>query len=644
MADYRVYIGSERRTLSQLLGEGFEAVVLLDSKSGRAVKLYTKKIPGYDRIMAIRERKISRLLSKNLPDWIYGPKDIVYDDRGKFVGMTMDKMPDEAVSLEELVSRKLQRRLGFNAKTMLEFFIRVFGQLRVLNQEHGIVVGDVNSKNLEWWRKLSLALFCDVDSYQIDSQEPCLTGTKEYLPPRLYNEQVFEGKTLFTPQDDEWSLAVHCFEKSLLIHPFHRGGHAIESMPDRVLAGISVFDRSAVQYPGIARPLETFSDRLLHVFYTMFVSQKRTDGVFNVKYLEDEVGKMMLCNDCSEYYHSSRIKCPTCHPIHFVPVSQAPITLVFRISELMKNLGVVLSVGTTGDGFWYVTAKHKINGRITVHELDLTKNSSAKERATIPITHYDGMEVRVGRSVVVVEPTGNNSTVTLFDPKTGMFRSKSVTGSYLKKVVMASVSTAWVLAKEKIYQEHTRLGQVFFEEVIPATSNTWFDVARDNAGEDVLVGFHHILQTHQWFVHHRGKTYGADITRLDASSEVQMDASVYVSDSILVIRRTVKSVKSIGETRFHIDVLSLDGKLVLHQELTNKDFLNRTTGRAYHNFVAFHPTDEGLVRHDLRTGETKVYPETVGLVNSDDDLIRVDNWKMLAYSEKRVVFLDASPL
>ena len=88
---------------------------------------------------------------------------------------------------------------------------------------------------------------------------------------------------------------------------------------------------------------------------------------------------------------------------------------------------------------------------------------------------------------------------------------------------------------------------------------------------------------------------------------------------MLLLRKTQES----GKNYLRQEIVDKSGKVVFTNKLEESSHPNPYAhGQAYATGLLLHPTDNGVLREKIETGETKVFPATKGHVDSGDTLFR----------------------
>jgi len=213
--------------LGREVGRGGEATVY--EAMGRPdllAKIYAGNCPGQDQklawMVAHPPDDPTRAQSHASIAW---PLDLLYDDRGRFVGYLMPRIQN-AVPLLEVFNPRLRARTlpGFDRRYLHRAARNLAAALGALH-DCDYVVGDLNESNV-LVAPSALVTLIDADSFQVQEQSgarlviyPCPVGKPEYTPPELQGRSL--RGTQRHPENDCFSLGVLVFQ--LLLgggHPF----------------------------------------------------------------------------------------------------------------------------------------------------------------------------------------------------------------------------------------------------------------------------------------------------------------------------------------------------------------------------------------------------------------------------------------
>ncbi len=201
-------------------------------QKGKAFKIY------HDPDDAIKKKMPERLqsLTKLDHNGIVGPKGLVYDQKGNFVGYWMPTVQGE--ELTRLLTMQYQQSKGIGIPELVKFLEKK-REVMLYAHDRGVIVGDPNERN-GMFRKMPNGLFCfhlDVDNWGIDKLQPMAVA------PHIQDHQ-HKGK--LNSLTDWYGEGVVWFWLMHLDHPY--GGrlkgfshHDPEHWINRMKAGASIF-------------------------------------------------------------------------------------------------------------------------------------------------------------------------------------------------------------------------------------------------------------------------------------------------------------------------------------------------------------------------------------------------------------------
>ena len=219
---------------SQFQGGGEASLYQIVDRPNLAAKLYNSRISEDPVQIRERERKLKAMVATNIPAYMDGllrlawPMDVLYEN-GKMVGFVMPKVscPLNFYDVQRF-NRSVPNSLStknvlavwpdFNWKSSLQVAYNLAALVAFLHAK-GIVVGDLNQKNILLDGKTRQVVLVDCDSFQFmdpKSEEMfyCDVGMPEILPPELQQKGSFRGK--FNRYTDDFSLAVHIFRLMMM--------------------------------------------------------------------------------------------------------------------------------------------------------------------------------------------------------------------------------------------------------------------------------------------------------------------------------------------------------------------------------------------------------------------------------------------
>lgn len=224
-------LGEKRYTLedSRFQVGGEASLYSIVDRPNLAAKIYNSSILEDPIKRSERERKLKAMVATNIPAYVDGllrlawPMDVLYEN-GKMVGFVMPKVfrPlnfydvqrfNRAASSSLSTKNVLAVWPDFNWKSSLQVAYNLAALVAFLHAK-GIVIGDLNQKNILLDGKTRQVILVDCDSFQFMDPKTkeafyCNVGMPEILPPELQHKGSFRGK--FNRHTDDFSLAVHIF-------------------------------------------------------------------------------------------------------------------------------------------------------------------------------------------------------------------------------------------------------------------------------------------------------------------------------------------------------------------------------------------------------------------------------------------------
>src|SRR5215475_2098733 len=351
---------SDKVRLGRRIGTGAEGEVYEIQDSGDLVaKVYHEPPPPEkaEKLVALARLGNERLI--NLSAW---PVSTLRDaPDGEVVGFVMKKI-SQAEEVHALHSPK--SRLQKFPEASWAFLIYVAANIAravAAVHEHGLVIGDVNPKNVLVTRKATVYLL-DVDSFQVSAEGKtyrCEGGFPEYTPPELQGVAFREVDR--AQEHDCFGLAVVIFQLLFMgRHPFSGRHLDAGEMPleraireFRFAYGVDSEARKMRQPPGTLA-LDSMPSPLVDLFRRAFLSTDRPGPREWIEPLDSLAKALKKCELHSGHYYYRELRdCPWCGI-----ESQAGVRLFnflipgddsrrghFRLDEVWKEIESVKSPG-----------------------------------------------------------------------------------------------------------------------------------------------------------------------------------------------------------------------------------------------------------------------------------------------------------
>lgn len=310
-----VKIGGHSLGLGQRVGKGGEGEVFeVVGKPDQVIKLYGTSIRPQ------REEKVRAMVAGLLAaktDLIAFPKEVAFDQAGRFVGFLM-RFVRGYRPIHELYSPKSRKQRYPQAD--YRFLVRAaLNVARAVGKVHetGCVIGDLNHSGVLVSANSTIALI-DADSFQFSANGkhyPCVVGVPEFTPPELHGVKLSTVKR--TVAHDNFGLAVLIFHLLAMgRHPYagrYAGadiglGEAIEQ--NRFAFSLLRKNETRTSPPPASVTLEDFADDIKNAFESAFgldpaERPSAADWVGLLKQLE---GSLSKCSSTPTHYFPSKAK------------------------------------------------------------------------------------------------------------------------------------------------------------------------------------------------------------------------------------------------------------------------------------------------------------------------------------------------
>src|SRR5215813_6920106 len=310
---------SEIVRLGRRIGIGAEgAVYEIKDRSDLVAKIYHEPPPPEkaEKLVVLSGLGNERLF--NLSAW---PVDVLRDaPDGAVVGFIMKRISgaEEVHALHSPKSRL--QKFPEASWTFLIYVSANIARAVAVIHEHGLVIGDVNPKNILVTRKATVHLL-DVDSFQVSAEGRtyrCDGGFPEYTPPELQGVAFREVDR--RQEHDCFGLAVVVFQLLFLgRHPFSGRFLGQGEMPleraireFRFAYGADAESREMRQPPGTLA-LDSMPSLIVRLFRRAFLSTDRPRPREWVERLDELAKALKKCERHSgHYYYRELSDCPWC--------------------------------------------------------------------------------------------------------------------------------------------------------------------------------------------------------------------------------------------------------------------------------------------------------------------------------------------
>jgi DNA-binding helix-hairpin-helix protein with protein kinase domain len=310
---------SEIIQLGRRIGAGAEGEVYeIHDKDDLVAKVYHEPPPpeNAEKLVVLSRLGNERLF--NLSAW---PVTTLSDTpNGDVAGFVMKKI-SQAEEVHALHSPK--SRLQKFPEASWAFLIYVAANIAravAAIHEHGLVIGDVNPKNILVTRKATVYLL-DVDSFQVSAEGKtyrCEGGFPEYTPPELQGIAFREVDR--AQEHDCFGLAVVIFQLLFMgRHPYSGRYLGAGEMPLERAIGESRFaygddaeSREMRQPPGVLA-LDSVPPALVNLFRRAFLAPDRPQPREWIEQLDELAKALKKCDlHSGHYYYRELRECPWC--------------------------------------------------------------------------------------------------------------------------------------------------------------------------------------------------------------------------------------------------------------------------------------------------------------------------------------------
>ena len=635
------YVGNRRISLDNEtpFDRGGEALIYKDpGDGGKALKVYHE----FDKQ---REQKIKSFLDAGfrLPDGVVMPLLPIRSEAGKFAGFQMQLLSARHKKLRELFKGSYSVDQGFTTKVKAELFMKWGTDL---NRIHplGIVVGDLNDRNVMIHEGTKLPYYIDVDSWQYLGY-PCPVATRFYCPPDLYGVDLSKRPS-FLPTHDWWSWSVLLFQVLLNgVHPFKSGTHPrYIGVGERAINGITVLD-PGVAYPNIGLPPEILTNELTDELLRM-LKRKRRDS-FPLGALK-QYGEMLIeCTNCKMWYPETRNNCPSCSRRTAIQTAIIRKKGEFDVSNIIVTRGRILFYQKDRTTVYCLAEEA---GQLVFYKKE---DNRPVETIQLGLGSMPGARFAYFSNCLVIcqDPAAEEPELFLLDVGPGGVTPIKKTTT----AIMAGGHAVFGASNRFLYRIAGRMimccerlpgGGIVERPVMQVhEQQTWFKVDRTpDLDHEYLFGYHRHMGVLRWFLI-RGEINGrsfmhtdVDLPELD-KRESLIDLGYYFStNSCLIVRKTIK----LGVERVRLDIVSIhDGKILKSSVMDSDqaDGWEVIKGKAYGGGVVMHPTDKGIVKEEvIGTHSVELLPKTDSVVTSEDSLDRYGKG-ILVLKEDRILAL-----
>lgn len=215
--------------LGQQIGSGGEGTVFAVSGTKLVAKIYNNDSPDLEqKLIFMVTHPVPNVADQhgNIIMVLAWPKDVIYDQKGAFVGYVMPFMSGgvEIFEIEQGCTSPAAKTKLPNYTWRLNVLVarNLAAAVKVLHAQN-YVIGDMNCKNLMVNADGSINML-DTDSFDVTdpatgNHYKCCVGTEDYLAPELQGKNLSSDRAMFTTHADDFALAIHIFR--LLMNNYH---------------------------------------------------------------------------------------------------------------------------------------------------------------------------------------------------------------------------------------------------------------------------------------------------------------------------------------------------------------------------------------------------------------------------------------
>lgn len=215
------------------------------------------------------------------------------------VGYSMKKIEGKELAL--LNSKRACKEYNVDVKKLLQTLLMIKYDIHLLH-EHGIVIGDLNERNILFDKNL-VPYIIDCDSWAI-GELPC-----EVIMPN-YRDPLVKGNN-FNRESDNFAFMILAFKLLTRMHPFggtHPNPKFKDMMPEE---RIKYHAHILIPGAGLTKNVRNFnilSDEMINCFKDFFEGRRRNIG----HELENFYANLRICKGCGEIFWRGRGDCPSC--------------------------------------------------------------------------------------------------------------------------------------------------------------------------------------------------------------------------------------------------------------------------------------------------------------------------------------------
>lgn len=368
------------------LAEGGEGIIYEVGKT-TVVKIYKSHID-----LLSKERKARLLMKAVLPAEVIKPKDVVTDNKGKFIGIVMDKVSGE--DFKRLSNKKFVTTNNINTKDILEMLNKIWNILQVLHKQN-IFIGDLNDQNILFDVKTKNVFLIDTDSWAIGS-EKCEVAMDLFKDPKLFGDN-------FNSDTDTYAFCVLAWKSLTRIHPFGGTTNPDMQIIDRINKGLSVINNPKIIIPKTTKTWRNLSPNLISAFKSVFDDGNRNFG----NEIEIMLNNLSFCKVDNDFYFGEYNSCPICNLAAKVITKAISIGIEngFKIAPILSEK----DVKTVYSASIYLNKQNEVVDMISGKKVPYAGGRCLFDRSGNTVTCYqDYMEINIKGQITTI-PIQHNS-------------------------------------------------------------------------------------------------------------------------------------------------------------------------------------------------------------------------------------------
>ena len=548
--------------------------------------------------LKVHQTKLRRF-PQNLPSQIIRPIDLATDKSGNTIaGYTMDFV-DGYDLLVQYRERSFRQAGGIGPDKICNLFKDIHAAIQGIHAA-GVVIGDCNDLNWLVAPSHNNVKMIDADSMQFGGF-PCRTFTQVFVDPALCipnpNDSGPLLKGCFNPNSDWYAFLVMLMQSLLFLDGGPYGGvykpkDKKNKIPhsDRWQRRITVF-HPEVTYPRPSVPLHTLSDDLLHFMSETFVRDKREP--FPVRFLD---ANWTVCSCGTVHARMSCLVCQVSIPVT-EPIAIAGKVKATTVFSVPNNPDAVILYATFQDG----------DLKWLYHDGKAYRRENEEIVISGPLDHR--MRFRICDQSTLI---GKNNT--LVSLRNGQVEDKVNVDSYgVLPVFDANASHRYWAAGGSLYKDKEVLGVKSPEvigQILAEQTLFW-------TGSKFGFGFYRAGELSVAFVFDASISGIKDTVNVSLKGQL-IDSTCVFSDGLCWFFSSSKIGSKIVN---QCHVIKSDGSIIAttSADKGTEPWLDNLRGKMAAGNSLFVPTDDGILKYDIKNGRIELaneFPGTEKYVNA----------------------------